>query len=247
MNRRTFVGVSVASAATGLVPAWAANRTIKAVAFDGLALFDPRPVFALAEKMFPGKGNALVAAWRTRQFEYTWLRTLTNSYADFLHVTDDALVFAAELEKLTLTAEQRKQFTAAFLDLKAWPDVPPVLKKLKEQGLLLAPLTNFSVPMLEAGIANSGLAGLFDHLLSTDQALAYKPDPRAYQMGVDAFKLRREEIAFVAFGGWDAAGAKTFGFQTIWVNRMGMPTEQLGVKPDAIASTFEGLPAFVGV
>ena len=65
-------------------------------------------------------------------------------------------------------------------------------------------------------------------------------------MGIDAFGLRREEIAFVAFGGWDAAGAKTFGYPTIWMNRLNSPTEQLGVLPDRIAPNFEALPAFVG-
>lgn len=91
------------------------------------------------------------------------------------------------------------------------------------------------------------MGGVFDHLLSTDRVQAYKPDPRSYQMGIDAFGLRREEIAFVAFGGWDAAGAKTFGFPTIWMNRLNVPTEHLGVLPDEIASNFEALPVFVGI
>lgn len=247
MNRRTFVGVAMASAAVNVLPAWAANKRIKAVAFDGLALFDPRPIFAMTEQLFPGKGAALMAAWRTRQFEYTWLRTLTGTYVDFLRVTEDALIFAAEAEKLELTEDKHQQLMAGFLNLKAWPDVVPVLKSLKEHGLGLAPLTNFTVPMLEAGIKNSDLVGVFDHLLSTDRVQAYKPDPRAYQMGLDAFKLQRDEMAFVAFGGWDANGAKTFGLPTIWINRMGTPVEQLGLAPDQIATSFEALPGFVGI
>jgi len=247
MNRRTFVSMAMTAAATSIIPAWASNRSIKAVAFDGIALFDPRPVFGLAEKVFPGKGAAVVAAWRTRQFEYTWLRTLNGNYADFLTVTDEALQFAAEQEKLTVTLEQRKQFRDGFLNLKAWPDVAPALKILKEHGLGLAPLTDFTVPILEAGIKNSGLDGIFDHLLSTDLVQAYKPDRRSYQMGMDAFKLQRDEIAFVAFGGWDAAGAKSFGYPTFWANRAGLPIERLGVVPDSIAPTFETVPNFVGI
>lgn len=247
MNRRNFVSLLLASTAASMIPAMASDRRIKAVAFDGIALFDPRPVFAMAEKMFGDKGAPFVAAWRSRQFEYTWLRTLMGTYTDFIKVTDDAMVFAAEAVKVELTSDQRHQLTEAFLHLKAWPDVLPALKTLKKQGLLLAPLTNFTVPMLESGIANSGLEGIFDHLLSTDLVHAYKPDPRAYQMAVDAFKLRREEIAFVAFGGWDAAGAKTFGFPTMWANRAGVPVEQLDAKPDQIVPTFDTLPAFVGI
>src|SRR5215467_10965188 len=51
----------------------AATRDIKAIAFDAFPVFDPRPVFALAEELFPGKGGALGEVWRIRQFEYTWL------------------------------------------------------------------------------------------------------------------------------------------------------------------------------
>ena len=246
MDRRTFVAAGMAAAATHTPPAVSATRRIRAIAFDGLALFDPRPIFALAEQFFPGKSAALVATWRGRQFEYTWLRTIVGSYVDFLQVTDEALSFAAEAEKVSVTTEQRRQLLAGFMDMKAWPDVVPVLKALKKQGVSLAPLTNFTVPMLEVAIRNSGLAGVFDHLLSTDLVKAYKPDPRSYQMGLDAFGLHRDQIAFVAFGGWDAAGAKTFGYPTIWMNRLTTATERLGVLPDKIASNFDALPAFVG-
>lgn len=248
MNRRNFVTTLMAGVAIGAVksaPAWAATRSIKAVAFDGIALFDPRPIFALTEQMFPEKGSALVATWRAKQFDYTWLRTLTGSYVDFLQVTDEALSFAAEAEKVTVTSQQRQELLAGFMNMKAWPDVVPVLKTLKQRGLGLAPLTDFTVPMLEAGIKNSQLEGVFDHLLSTDLVSAYKPDPRSYQMGVDAFGLSRDEIAFVAFGGWDAVGAKTFGYRTLWANRLNAPTERLGIVPDLIAHDFTGLPAFV--
>lgn len=247
MNRRSFISAAAAGAATTILPTQAATPGIKAVAFDGLALFDPRPIFALAEQFFPGRGNALATAWRVRIFEYSWLRTLTGSYESFMRIAEDALVFALAQEKITATEAQRKQLVAGFLDLRTWPDVAPVLRRLKAAGLRLAPLTHFSVPMLEKGIANSGLDGVFDHLLSADLVRAYKPDRRAYQMAVDRFGLAPNQIAFVAFGGWDAAGAKTFGFPTIWINRLNAPGEQLGIAPDAVAASFDALPAFVGV
>ncbi|MEO8406190.1 MAG: hypothetical protein ABI480_16395, partial [Chitinophagaceae bacterium] len=45
-------------------------------------------------------------------------------------------------------------------------------------------------------------------------------------------KLKKSEIGFVAFAGWDAAGAKSFGYPTYWLNRQHQPMEQLGVTPD---------------
>jgi 2-haloacid dehalogenase len=95
--------------------------------------------------------------------------------------------------------------------------------------------------MLDAALANAGLADFFETHLSTDRVKAFKPDPRAYQMGVDAFKVRRTEILFVAAAAWDAAGAKWFGYPTLWVNRMGAPMEELGVTPDATGPDLKAL------
>ena len=97
------------------------------------------------------------------------------------------------------------------------------------------------------GVKRNGLEGLFDHLLTTDAVRAFKPHPRAYQMGLDAFGFAREEMLFCAFGGWDAAGAKWFGYPTFWVNRLQQPVEELGVRPDGIGADLSDLGAFVGV
>ena len=250
LNRRELLTMAAAGAATSLVPSNTlaraeTSRRIKAVAFDGFAIFDPRSVFGLAEQLFPGKGTELGNAWRTRQFEYAWLRTLTGRYADFWQVTDDALVFSARLLKLDLRRSEREKLMQAYLEIKAWPDVPPALKLLKDAGVRMAILSNFTAPMLDRAVKNSGLENIFEPHLSTDRVSAYKPDPRAYQMGVDAFGLSRQEIAFVAFGGWDAAGARSYGYPTFWVNRMSLPEEELGAGPDAIGGNLDHLVEFV--
>jgi 2-haloacid dehalogenase len=239
ISRREFITMVAGSAATGFLAtsSLAMGRSttpkIKAIVFDAFPIFDPRPVFALVGQLFPGHGLELSNAWRTRQFEYTWLRTLSGRYADFWQVTDDALVYAANTLKLDLTHEKRGRLMQAYLELKIWPDVAPALKVLRNSNFRLGFLSNLTPKMMNAGISNSGLDGTFEQVLSTDRVKAYKPDPRAYQIGVDAFGLSREEILVVAFAGWDAAGAKSFGYPTFWANRMNLPAEELGVVPDA--------------
>ena len=98
-------------------------------------------------------------------------------------------------------------------------DVVPALTALHEAGVRLAFLSNFTRAMLEAPMKNSGIEQLFTHVLSTDVAQSFKPDPRAYALALDAFGLPREEILFAPFAGWDAAGARWFGYPTFWVNR----------------------------
>jgi 2-haloacid dehalogenase len=222
-----------------------ARSPTRAVAFDAFPILDPRPVFALAGELFPEKGAELGNLWRTRQFEYTWLRTLSRRYADFWQVTDDALVFAAKALQVELTPEKHARLMQEYLKLRCWPDVPDALRSLKKAGVRIAFLSNMSARMLEAGIQNSGLDGMFDHVLSTDRVKAYKPDPRAYQMGVDAFGLKPDQILFAAFAGWDAVGAKSFGYPTFWVNRQSQPGEELGVTPDASGRDLNDLVSFV--
>lgn len=245
-KRRRFLAASAALVSSLALPAKAAGRSrFTAVAFDAFPVFDPQPVAALAETLFPGRGADLTNAWRVRQFEYCWLRSLSDRYADFMQVTEDALVFAARAAKLDLTDDKRHQLLGAWTSLKAWPEAVPVLRRLKERGVSLAFLSNFTPAMLHGGVAAAGLEGVFDHVLSTDAVKTYKPDPRAYQLGLEAFKRPKQEILFVAFAGWDAAGATAFGYPTFWVNRQGLPLEELGTRPDAIGANLEDLLRFL--
>lgn len=253
MNHREVVALAATGITAGvlaLLPsANAADHAVKlqirALAFDGFPVFDPRPIFALAEDLFPGRGANLSSEWRTRQFEYTWLRVASQHYADFWQVTQDALVFAANRLKLELTTRTREKLMDAYLKLQTWPDVIPALTSLKKSGCRLAFLNNFTPRMLDANIANAGLDGMFDYVLSTDRAKTFKPDPRAYQLGIDAMKLKRDEILFVAHAGWDASGAKLFGYPTYWVNRQNLPPEEFGPPPDGSGDTLSQLVQFL--
>jgi len=250
LDRRQLLKLMAGGAAAGLlttsVLAQAATKNrIKAIAFDAFPIFDPRPIFALVETLFPGKGKELSNAWRTKQFEYQWLRALAGQYVDFWQATEEGLLFAAKQLNLEISNEKRELLMNAYLNLKPWPDVVPALKSLKDSKIRLAFLSNMTPKMLSTNMHNSGLDEFFEHVISTDRAKTFKPDPRAYQLGVDTLKLKREEIAFAAFAGWDVAGAKWFGYPTFWVNRAGFPGEELGVTPDGTGKTLDQLVDFV--
>lgn len=234
-DRRDFLGlIAAGGVAAALSPsAGASAARIRAVAFDGFPVFDPRPSARLAESMFPGRGAPLAAAWRTRLFEYQWLRTLSGRYADFVDTARASLVFAAKAQGLELDAERAAALVHALADLEPWPDAPAALAMLRDQGVRLAFLSNMTEAMLRNGIRKGGLTGLFEHVLSADRVRAHKPDPRAYAMGVEALGLGREEILFASFAGWDTVGASWFGYPTFWVNRLGSAPEELGASADA--------------
>jgi 2-haloacid dehalogenase len=250
LNRRQFTMLAAAastaaSAARAESHHKATRPKFRAVAFDGFPIIDARPVFARADEMFPGCGAELSNAWRTRQFEYTWLRTIGGRYADFWRVSEESLTFAARSLKLDLSGDQRDRLMQTYLELKAWPDVLPALTRLREAGIRMAFLSNLTPGMLDAVVRNSGLEGFFEDHLSTDTVRAFKPDPLAYRMALDAFGLKKEEIVFAAYAGWDAAGAKWFGYPTFWVNRAGAPVEELETAPDGSGTSLADLATFV--
>ena len=245
LTRRSLINSATTGATGRLFLASKRLARYRAVALDAFTILDPRPIAARAEEIFPGKGPLLTDLWRTRQFEYTWLRTISRTYADFRQITEDSLVYAANALALDLSTEMKHRLLQCFWEFKPWPDALATLQRLREAGIRLVLLSNFTAAMLTSAVHSCGLQGLFEPHLSTDRVRAFKPDPRAYHMAVDALRLRRDEIVFGAFAGWDAAGAKAFGYPTFWVNRMKQPVEELAFPPDATGHGLDELASFV--
>ena len=238
--------VAVAATADAVAEAQTAAGKIKAIGFDAFTIFDFRSIDAAFEENFPGKAKEIAATWRTRLFEYTWLRTLNRTYANLEQVSEDALIFASKSTKTELSSpEVPGRIFDAFLQLKPFPDSVGALKAMRGAGIRLAYVSDLTPRILKAITENAGAADLFEHQLSTDAVKAFKPDPRAYRMAEAAFKLPRQNIVFAAAGGWDAAGAKAFGYSTFWVNHFNVPVEELAVKPDAIGNTLTDLAKYV--
>jgi 2-haloacid dehalogenase len=238
------------SAATAAPPAMGSSdrgppARIAAICFDLFTLFDPRSVVAVAQTIVQEREAELCESWRTRQFQYAFLRTAAGRYEDFRVVTREALEFAARASQLTLSEMDAETLVEAYSKLEPWPDTRATLLGWRQAGLRLAPLANYSPRMLSGLLAHAGIAELFDAQISTHAARTFKPDPRAYALGVSRLGLAREQIAFAAFGGWDAAGARWFGYPTFWVNRLGVPAEQLGPGPDGSGPTLAELDRFV--
>jgi len=216
----------------------------KAVAFDFFVIFNPNSIIPEVEKVFPGKGAEFTKAWRAKQFEYCYVCTITERHISFYDATQDALVYTAKALKLNLTPAQHSKLMDAYLHLEPWPDAVDALKKLKQSGLRIVTLSNFDDKMQRANVNNAGLMNLFDALLSTDAKNTFKPSPEAYALGVEKLRLKKEEIVFAAFAGWDAYGSKTFGYKTFWVNRLNLPAEELGNQADKASDNLSGLVKF---
>lgn len=222
-----------------------ANK-ISALVFDAYGtLFDVHSVTETCERLFPGSGATLSQLWRSKQLEYTWQRSLMGRYRDFNHVTEDGLRYACAALKLAYSQGALDELMDAYRRLKPFPDAAAALAALKGK-VKLAILSNGAPAMLDAVVRNNGLADAFDAVLSVDPVGIFKPSPRVYQIAVDRLALQPAQIGFVSSNGWDAAGAKAFGFRVFWVNRQSAPVEELGAPPDAMLASLAELPRLIG-
>jgi len=218
----------------------------QAIAFDAYGtLFDVYSIGALAEKCYPGKGDALAALWRDKQIEYTRLRTMCSMYKPFWEVTQDALIFSCKKLGLQLDFDAQNILMGQYAKLQAFPENLAVLQQLRQMNLKLAILSNGNLYMLESAVNAAGMQGLFSHLLSVDAVKKFKTAPEAYQLGPDVFGLPAKKILFVSSNSWDVCGATWFGYTSFWVNRANAPMEELGVTPDGQGSSLTDLLSFV--
>ena len=217
-----------------------AKKRIKALVFDAYGtLFDVHSVISACDQSFPGHGAALSQAWRAKQLEYTWLRSLMGRYKDFWQVTESALVFGCKSLGLSCLPDTRAELMETYLRLDTFPEVQQALMALS--GYLLAILSNGSPRMLKAAVESAGLKGIFRHTLSVDEAKIYKPSPRVYRLAPQKLRVSTDAIVFISANFWDIAGAKAFGFHTYWVNRSKAPAEELGLVPDETLSSLTDL------
>jgi 2-haloacid dehalogenase len=218
---------------------------IRACVFDAYGtLFDVAAAAARCRDALGGEADRLAALWRDKQLQYTWLRAAQGRHADFWQVTQDALDFAMETLAVTETG-LRERLMQLYLSLDSFPEVPPVLRRLRGAGLTLAILSNGTPQMLAAAVENAGLGGAFDEVLSVEAVGVYKPHPAVYRLACERLGLAAGAIAFISSNAWDAHAAAGFGMRVVWCNRSAQRQERLPGRPDREIRSLAELPMLI--
>ena len=221
---------------------------IRACVFDAYGtVFDTSSAAHRLRDRLGDTADRLAEVWRAKQLEYTWLMSLMGRHVDFLAITGWALDFALDALGQPADAELRTDLIDQYLVLDAYPDARSTLETVKAAGLATAILSNGSPEMLAKATASARMGPQLDHVLSVESVGIFKPHPRVYQLAVDRLGVSRPEICFVSSNGWDVAGAASFGFQVLWVNRAGKTPERLPTGPHAVRSDLASLPALLGL
>ena len=215
---------------------------IDACVFDAYGtLFDFNSAARAAQDELGADWQKLSDLWRLKQLQYTWLRGLAGHHAEFWQVTGDALDFALATLKIERPG-LRQRLMDLYLELGTYPEVQAMLNTLKARGIKLAILSNGSPTMLAAVVANSGLNGVFDAVLSVEEVGVFKPHPAVYGLAARRLALPPARICFLSSNGWDAYSAKAFGFRVLWCNRFGQAPERIPATPDGEIEDLSVLP-----
>ncbi|SIS46033.1 haloacid dehalogenase type II [Salimicrobium flavidum] len=213
---------------------------VKALVFDAYGtLFDVHSVRDECNRWFPDKGEAISQTWRDKQLNYFFLRQLTERYKPFDQVTKEALRYACKANEATLTSEAEDALMEAYRNLELFDEVEEVLSVLGDKRLVV--FSNGSPTMIDPLIQRSNISGYIDEVLSADEVKQYKPVPAAYSYAQQALGLEKEDILFMSSNPWDITGASSYGFRTAWINRNGLPKEELDIQPEVEYDSLSGL------
>lgn len=223
------------------------QKPIKACVFDAYGtLFDVHSAVAKHRRRLGKRSQEVSAMWRGKQLEYTWLRSLMGDYADFWQITSDALAYALESHDIS-DPILHEDLMQAYLNLRAYEEVPVVLEQLKKAGYKTAILSNGEPSMLASAVQGAGIDQWIDNSLSVHELGFYKPDPRVYQLATDRLSVAPGEVIFLSSNAWDAAGAAHFGFNVMWVNRFAQQPERLPGSPQFEARDLTLLLEVIGL
>ena len=205
-------------------------KNIKAIIFDAYGtLFDVNSAAEKCKDKIGDKWEGFANYWRTTQLEYTWLRSLMNRHKDFWQVTEDSL--DKSMKAFEIDASMKNELLNLYKVLSPFPEVPEVLKKLKEKNYKLGILSNGTPSLLNELVKSNDLDNIFDDIFSIEEVGIYKPDSKVYDMPIKKYKIQKEEVAFLSANTWDVSGGGNYGYSSIWVNRNNNIFDNLDYKP----------------
>lgn len=218
--------------------------SVKACAFDMFGtLFNVHSVVQMCRDAFGEEGDRFSHYWRDTQLQYSWLRGLMNRYVPFWEVTCDSLDSTLEAFGRGGDDALRQRLLDSYKEIKPYPEVGDALDALAETGIKRVILTNGSRDMMQSALTAAGFSDKFNDLLTVDDVATFKPNPMVYQMAQAKLGLEKHEIMLVSSHPWDLAGAGSYGFQGIWVDRPGVGNRpiRVGYGPDYKVSDLNGL------
>ena len=205
-------------------------KNIKAIIFDAYGtLFDVNSAAEKCKGKIGDKWEDFANYWRTTQLEYTWLRSLMNRHKDFWKITEDSLDKSMKFFKIDNS--MRNDLLDLYKVLSPFSEVKETLNKLKKKDFKLAILSNGTPSLLGNLVKNNNLENIFDDIFSIEEVGIFKPDSKVYELPVNKYKIKKDEILFLSANTWDVSGGGNYGYNSVWVNRNKNIFDNLDYQP----------------
>ena len=215
-------------------------ENVEACVFDAYGtLFDVNSAAAKCKEKLGSKWEGFANAWRTTQLEYTWLRSLMKKHKNFWEITEDSLDHTMETFKIK--KEMRNELLDLYRKLNPYPEVKKCLDGLKAKNIKIAILSNGTPDLLKMLVESNNIENYFDNIFSIESVGIYKPDSRVYQMPIEKYNCKPENICFMSSNTWDVSGGGIFGYNVVWVNRLNKVFDKLSYKPKHVINNLEEL------
>jgi 2-haloacid dehalogenase len=205
-------------------------KNIKAIIFDAYGtLFDVNSAAEKCKGKIGDKWEDFANYWRTTQLEYTWLRSLMNRHKDFWKITEDSLDKSMKFFKIDNS--MRNDLLDLYKVLSPFSEVKETLNKLKKKDFKLAILSNGTHSLLGNLVKNNNLENIFDDIFSIEEVGIFKPDSKVYELPVNKYNIKKDEILFLSANTWDVSGGGNYGYNSVWVNRNKNIFDNLDYQP----------------
>ena len=205
-------------------------QNIKAIIFDAYGtLFDVSSAAEKCKEKIGDKWEEFANYWRTTQLEYTWLRSLMKRHKDFWQITEDSLDKSMKL--FNIDDSLREKLLNLYKVLSPFPEIKDVLNKLKETNYRLAILSNGTPNLLKELVKTNNLENIFDDIFSIEEVGIFKPDSKVYDIPVNKYQIKKNEVVFLSANTWDVSGAGNYGYNSVWVNRNKSIFDNLDYEP----------------
>jgi len=202
----------------------------KAVIFDAYGtLFDVNSAAEKSKNKIGDKWEAFANYWRTTQLEYTWLRSLMHRHKDFWQITEDSL--DKSMKVFNINKDMKTELLNLYKKLSPFSEVKETLENLKKKEMKLSILSNGTPELLNELVVSNKLDAIFDDIFSIEEVRIYKPDSKVYDLPVNKYKIKPNEIIFLSANTWDVSGGGNYGYNSVWVNRNNTVFDNLDYKP----------------
>ena len=187
----------------------------------------------LKEKGWDGAPHRFATWWRRTHFENSMIDSLCDrGHTSYREISHRALSHVMDRCGIAYTQDEVVELVSRIESLKPFPEVPAALERLRRGGYALAILSNGDRDMLEAARPHVGIR--FDHVISVQEAGAFKPDWRTYARAAEIIGVDRSACVLVANHAFDCIGAKAYGMRTVFIDRRRRPFGETPHRPDLI-------------